>query len=71
MTELVGLPLDTALARLHEQGRFPRVRMTQAPRRPVEQGEVRVLRVSRDGAEVLAAVFPQPLAIETGEEGLC
>lgn len=71
MRSLLGLPLDLALARLAADGAMPEVRMTQAPRRPVETGETRVVSVSEEDNMLLAAVFPPPLSEAMGKEGTC
>lgn len=71
MSSLLGLPLDIALSRLAAQGIVPDVRMTRAPRHPVEAGETRVVSASEDGRVLLAAVFPPPLSAEAEKEGPC
>lgn len=71
MSTLSGLPLEVALARLAARGITPEVRMTQAPRRPVEGGQPRVLSVSADESVLLAANFPLPLSDVAEKEGPC
>ena len=70
MMDLVGLPLDTALARLAARGIHPRVVMTEAPRHPLGEGEARVLRLSLDENRLLAAVFPPSLPAKKEKEEL-
>ncbi len=57
MTELLGLPLERALAVLRARGVEPTVEWTQNPRRPVE-GTPRVVRVLEGGRRLTCACFP-------------
>lgn len=61
--ELLGLSLETALLRLGEMGITPQVDVTCAPRRREDaRGELRVVRIAQDGAQLTAARFINPLA---------
>ncbi|MDO5378682.1 MAG: hypothetical protein Q4G52_10145 [Clostridia bacterium] len=58
--DLLGLPLERAQEILAEQGLSPRVRETCAPRR-APGGCLRVVSVSKDGMELTAARFFDPI----------
>ena len=62
-TELLGLPLETALARLAQEGVSPRVEKTLAPRRAEDPRAVlRVVYASDDGRRLTVSGFVDPLA---------
>ncbi len=67
MTELLGLPLEDALAALRARGVEPEVELTQSPRRPAA-GRARVVRVSEDGRRIVAARFPDRVETEDDHE---
>ena len=63
MTELLGLPLERALADLRARGVEPAIEWTQNPRRAPE-GTPRVVRVSADGRRLTCARFPDSVRPE-------
>ncbi len=59
MTDLLGEPLDDALEQLAARGLMDvRVTETVPPRGGHDQGTLRVVRITDDGRELLAARFP-------------
>ena len=61
--DLLGLPLDLALACLKAQGIEPEVMVTAAPRRQTETGGMlRVVYCTDDGMQLTAARFLDPIA---------
>ena len=63
MTDLLGLPLETALERLKSEGISPRVVVSGNPRRE-GSGRPRVVRVSPDGSELAVCLFPDSVVTE-------
>ena len=62
-TQLLGLPLKQAEAILSEEGVHPEVSETCAPRREKRDGGVlRVVYVSDDGRQLIAARFLDPIS---------
>ncbi len=62
-TQLLGLPLKQAEAILREEGIYPQVSETSAPRREKRDGGVlRVVYVSDDGRQLIAARFLDPIS---------
>lgn len=62
-TQLLGLPLKQAEAILSEEGIYPQVSETSAPRREKRDGGVlRVVYVSDDGRQLIAARFLDPIS---------
>lgn len=71
MDELLGLPLETALARLKAQGIVPCIQETCAPRRAVRpEGMLRVVRVGEGGRRLTAARFLDPISRQRQENGV-
>ena len=59
MTELLGLTLEQALEVCAQQGIVPDVTYTAALRRPVENGQYRVVRVQDGGKRLVCARVPE------------
>jgi len=54
---VLGLPLSVALKRLAEIGVYPSVTLSAAKSRDGSGGELRVVRQSADGGELVACAF--------------
>lgn len=55
-----GLPLETAIARLHAAGMEPQIRFTRAPRgKERENAVARVICAQADGSVLTAAYFTE------------
>lgn len=61
---LLGLPLELALERLHASGIEPKIIESRAPRRPAGNGALRVVRIKDGGREVTACGFETSLKEE-------
>ena len=61
-TQLLGLELSLALSELARQGVEPVVVQTRAPRRPGEEGVLRVVYASQDGSHLTVSRFLDPLS---------
>ena len=67
--DLLGLDLEAARAVLSQEGVYPQVCVTSAPRRQGEtRGVLRVVYASQDGARLTVARFLDPLSAETAGE---
>ena len=59
--DLLGLPLESAVARLEREGVRPEVRVTAAPKGGRDgQGALRVVYASDGGEKLVAAAFLAP-----------
>ena len=68
--DLLGLPLEHALAVLEREGITPQVTVTNAPRRANEtRGMLRVVYASDNGMRLTAARFLDPIQEAEEENG--